>query len=266
MRAILAGLGARHALARGGDGVVRASFPRACYLSLGDALIALVHPGVHPGPLYLVLDEPPPAAGPDTPVEVLPDTLVIEGRNVEVAGARAWTGPLPSPREMRRGIPVAVEAAARLAEGSALAAHPFRHRAARARELLRAGDLLGAARLLAGFGPGLTPAGDDALAGLLLALRAAGGVVREPALSGVAAIETSTLGSAFVAWAARGQALAPAHDLLGAAASGDVAGAAAACHALAGVGETSGADFGLGLVWGLEAAADEPYGEASKSR
>jgi hypothetical protein len=47
--------------------------------------------------------------------------------------------------------------------------------------------------------------------------------------------------------AAAGQALAPAHRLLGAAARGDRAGALAAATAVAEVGATSGADFCYGM-------------------
>ncbi len=256
MRAILAGLGACEVLARGGDGVILASFPRACYVSVGPALVALVGPGVHPGPLYMVLDEPPPEAVPDTAVSVGSHRVVIGEREVSARGARVWIGPLPPPHATRAGISVAVEAAEALAAGSALVAGPFRRRADRARACLQAGDLEGAARLLAGMGPGLTPSGDDALAGVLFALRATCGEASQALLIRVAqTVETSTLGSAFVAWAARGQSLSPAHSLLEAASTGDAADAAAACEALAQVGETSGADFGLGLIWGLEAGA-----------
>ncbi|MGH2629129.1 MAG: DUF2877 domain-containing protein, partial [Actinomycetota bacterium] len=142
------------------------------------------------------------------------------------------------------------------ASRSSLHAEPYRERGARAHRLLAEGRVEEAARVLVGVGPGLTPSGDDALAGAVLALRAAIGPDAEPLTRRAAdAGETGEISRSFLRWAARGQALASAHDLLLAAAGGDGQGTARAARRLGMVGETSGADFLLGLRWGVEAAA-----------
>ena len=109
-----------------------------------------------------------------------------------------------------------------------------------------------AVEALAGLGPGLTPAGDDVLAGVLLVARARGGPAAEPALVHAAAeARTNDVARAFLAWAARGQSIAPVHDLLTAAVTSDRAGATSALRRLLAVGHSSGADLAFGLRLGL---------------
>ncbi|HLF40370.1 MAG TPA: DUF2877 domain-containing protein, partial [Acidimicrobiia bacterium] len=97
-------------------------------------------------------------------------------------------------------------------------------------------------------GPGLTPAGDDVLCGLLLARRALGGPATERALLAVVdGLPTTDLSLAFLRWSARGQQVAPLHDLLGAAASGDPAAARDAAGRLAAFGATSGRAMAHGV-------------------
>lgn len=255
MKATLAGLGASEALAGGGDGRVIASFPKAVYVSLPGGILVLVDPDVHAGPLYVVLDGPPPEVPAGTVVRGEAGHLRVEAADISLEEPRAWVGPLPSPAQFASGATLLNEVASHLASRSALRADPFRDRAADARSRLRAGDLAGMVERLAGLGPGLTPAGDDALAGVLFVRRALGGETAEPALlAGAAAARSTDIAAAFLTWAARGQALAPGHDLMAAAANGDRKACAAAAGAVARIGETSGADFALGLTWGLAAA------------
>jgi len=118
---------------------------------------------------------------------------------------------------------------------------------------LRKADLAGVARAIGGLGPGLTPAGDDTLAGILLVARAVGGEAAEDGLVAVArGVATTSIARAFLEWAARGQTVEPAHDLLAALAAGDPATAAVHLCALARLGHTSGADLAYGLHLGLE--------------
>jgi len=250
VKATLAGLGAKEALAGGGEGRVIASFPKAVYVSLPGGILVLVSPDVHPGPLYLVLDGPPPEVPAGAAVQAEGAHLRAGAADISLGEARAWVGPLPSPAALGRGAVLLAEVAGELAARSALHADPFRDRAARARASLEAGDLTEAVAHLAGLGPGLTPAGDDALAGLLFVRRVLEGVEAEPALlSAAAAARTTEIAAAFLSWAARGQALSPGQDLIGAAARGDRKACKVAAGALARIGETSGADFALGITW-----------------
>jgi hypothetical protein len=247
-RARLVGGHAGAALACGGAGVVLASFGKAAWLRLPGGLVALTAPEVPPGPLHVTLDG---TLGPARGARVVRagDRLELAGAAaVELGGARPWVGTLPDPRAVRRSAGLLVEATAAAAASSALRAAPYAEPAGRALELLRRGDLDGVVAALAGLGPGLTPAGDDALAGMLLALRAAdgpGAAARLRAAAGSA--RTTALSLALLRCAADGQALAPAHRLLDAAARGDDAAALAAAGSVAEVGATSGADFCYGL-------------------
>ena len=108
--------------------------------------------------------------------------------------------------------------------------------------------LQAAARALGGLGPGLTPAGDDALSGILFAFRAMGGPTVEPALVAVArSVRTSDLGAALLEAAAGGFHIEPVHDLVMPAAAGDPGAAASAAADLDRFGSSSGADVAYGL-------------------
>lgn len=231
-----------------------ASFPKACYVALPGGLVSLVAPDVFAGPVHVVVDEVLAMVEPRAPARVDAGRLEIGPHSVDLTGAREWRGRLP-PASAVRAAADGIVGASEPGPRSALLEDPYRSRGALARACLADGDLVEAARLLVGLGPGLTPSGDDTLAGVLFAIRAAEGRDGEAITLGIAELgETGEISRAFLRWAARGQSLAPAHALLASAAAGDQAGAVRAAGTMAGVGETSGADFLLGLGWGLEAA------------
>jgi hypothetical protein len=117
------------------------------------------------------------------------------------------------------------------------------------RATLRGDGLEAAVTALAGRGSGLTPAGDDVVAGLLFVARAAGGC--EADLVALARrAPTHDISRAFLAWAARGQSLAALHDLVGSCAEGDVPSARRARARLARAGHTSGLDLAYGVLTG----------------
>ncbi|WP_406277820.1 DUF2877 domain-containing protein [Embleya sp. NBC_00896] len=119
----------------------------------------------------------------------------------------------------------------------------------------------GAAALrLIGLGPGLTPSGDDALCGLLLALRhltpgptgARLATALGARVTAHAAGRTTDLSAALLGHAARGDGCAQLVDLIGAVGRGhDVF---PCLRRLLTVGHTSGADLSLGVLAGAEAA------------
>lgn len=110
---------------------------------------------------------------------------------------------------------------------------------------------------LMGLGPGLTPAGDDVLAGLLVSLRAAGATGAADALAvmvrSAPADRTTALSSAFLEAAIDGipgEAIAAMiHALLG----NDHASLPACVEAIDAIGHTSGWDMLAGVVLGLAA-------------
>jgi hypothetical protein len=104
------------------------------------------------------------------------------------------------------------------------------------------------ARALGGLGPGLTPAGDDVLSGVLFAFRAMAGPSVEPALSAIArSVRSSELSAAVLMAAASGSHIEPVHDLVMAAGANDEAAAAESAMDLDRYGSSSGRDVAYGL-------------------
>jgi Protein of unknown function (DUF2877) len=130
-----------------------------------------------------------------------------------------------------------------------------------------AGDLAGAVEVaehLVGLGPGLTPSGDDVLAGLLLALRLLGGAIRggtravwladwlSAAITSDASNRTTSLSATLLHCAARGQAATEVGAVLRGFAGQEPV--APAVTRLLATGHTSGADLAAGLAAGCRAA------------
>ncbi|MEW2357968.1 DUF2877 domain-containing protein, partial [Spirillospora sp. NPDC029432] len=130
-----------------------------------------------------------------------------------------------------------------------------------------AGDLVGAvecAERIVGLGPGLTPSGDDILAGLLVTLRLVGGA-RDPggravwlagwlgaAVTADAGTRTTALAATLLHCAASGAAGAEVAAVLRAVAGHEPA--APAVRRLLAAGHTSGADLAAGVQAGCRAA------------
>jgi hypothetical protein len=109
-------------------------------------------------------------------------------------------------------------------------------------------SLLEGARLLAGLGPGGTPAGDDFLVGVVTAVRLLGDEAQAPAIAETAAPRTSALSAAFLRAAGRGELIAPWHALLEALSAGDVVEVEKAAMQVESFGASSGADALDGFI------------------
>jgi hypothetical protein len=243
---MIVGLGAAEVLHVTGTGVVLSRHQAGVWLRLPGGICGLAGMDSVPGPLW--------ARGPFPWERLAPGRPVVLGDVLFGGGLPLWRGALPPP-DLVEAAPARRLAVETLdgARPSAVGQPPLADAARRAATAVADGDLAGAAAELGGLGPGLTPAGDDVLAGLLLAARARFGSVVEPHLLAVAtSVATTDLSGAFLRWAARGQHVAPAHDLLVAAAGGDRSGAAAAVDALGAFGSSSGADLAYGLRLGLD--------------
>lgn len=246
---------------------VLAAFPAAVYLEHEEGIVALVaSDGVHQ-PNALVLTRPAtrrPMAGLNVARrgEIGQGTLWIAGRRVMVT---RWFDPLPRVAGVDATTLAHRVAAARreLAAATGPAPTELTDPLAAVIAAVRAEDRPGAvtaARRLIGLGPGLTPAGDDVLAGLF-----AGSIALLPAVSDaptsssprdvraigeavadVARTATTTISAALLVHAARGEVAAPAaavlHALTGNAAM------APALRRLFAVGASSGRDLALGLL------------------
>ncbi len=249
---------------RGGRGAVEFALHPGGYARLGDEWLLLAVPRAPRGPLTLLvagLDAAPLAAGDE----------------VAACALRRAHGCASPRRERRVSQPLVVEfdasdaargrvahrpLAARAARARARHAAPLPRLAARAdraleaapqppRELvdglaaLRHGDLDAGVAALAGRGAGLTPAGDDVLAGYAAWRHAQGEPV---AFDGA---RCSPLGLAYLRCAERGELPEPVAAVLRAIRGGDAIASGRRARALS----RWGASSGVAMLWGIAAAA-----------
>ena len=112
---------------------------------------------------------------------------------------------------------------------------------------------------LVGFGPGLTPSGDDLLGGTMIALRAFGWPEAADALASWllprARKRTNTISQAHLACAAAGEGAAALHDILTALCSPETDGLGKYLDAVEAVGHSSGWDALAGIALVVKVAA-----------
>ncbi len=265
------------ALSEGFAGRVAAVNARGFYVSdRSSNIFAVLGPGSWAGPLHLTVTGLHVPVSPQDRVSYSGGVLAAGRLAVRVAGCPAWSPRLPgrlaaAPSDWQAAMDC-LDAGSGLARGGAVATDSVDTGSATAggavaieridaglqtawgavTEAVRCGDLAGASRGLAGRGAGLTPSGDDVLAGILLV--SAIDPRRRRSLSALArSASTTRLSRAFLRWAAQGQSIEPAHALLDAAATGDCARMRRGAQSLAGVGATSG----RALIAGIALAALE---------
>jgi len=218
-------------------------------------VIGLAPPGAPLGPRWIRRADPWPVLAEGETVGVDSAGLHRDHGQLFLRRPQAvgWLGPLPDPSRL-------AGAAARALITNALAAcrpsslldPPWQATVQPALDtigrLAPLDALQIAAAALGGLGPGLTPAGDDTLSGILFAFRALGGATVEPALTAVArSVRTTDVAIAILEAAAAGYHIEPVHDLVMAASAGDVTAAARAAADLDRFGSSSGADLAYGL-------------------
>ena len=246
-RALRLGPGAARALRERREGRVEIAHPRGAYLRLaGGGYVHLAEPRGPFGPLTAV-------------VATLHPLAPGERVRVSLADARsALAAPFPHP-----GRPEARRAALAAARA---ALPPAPTVLGRGLAQLEACDLEAATFALAGRGEGLTPAGDDVLAGFAGARAAAGHAV---SISRLAQERSSPLGLAYLRCAERGELPEAADALLRAILAGDPVVAARRARRLSAWGASSGA----ALFWGMDAASpgdrakwgQTPFGAVSRT-
>lgn len=230
-------------------GRVVARFPRAAYVELGGCVLALVGPDAPRGPLHLRVPGLVPGALGDE-VRLSGGVLRAGAIAIDVGRTARWRAPVPDASRLRA---VSRHAADSLtaSRGSTSCSDDACGSVAAA---LDAGDLASVVRRLGGAGPGLTPAGDDVLAGIAVVAVVAGA---DPEVLGahLAAARTHAISLAFLRWAARGCSIEPVHDLLAALVAGRGSDVAASQARVAAVGHTSGCDLLLGMTLAFGAIA-----------
>jgi Protein of unknown function (DUF2877) len=248
MRPVDVGVDAARMLRVPGPGVVRAVFPKALYLRVPGGLLALATTEVPRGPLHLRVDALP-AARRGGPVLLDATALRVGGHDYRL-DAPVWSPLLPPPSSLDRAADAAARWLPELAPRLDLGPAGRAELPAAARTALRRGDLLAFAASVWGSGPGLTPAGDDVLAGVLLVARATcgrSGTTSHTLRRCADEARTNEVARAFLACAARGRSIEPAHDLLLGLAAGDRAAVRSAVSDLRGVGSSSGAALTYGI-------------------
>ncbi len=220
-------------------GRVKGVFGDGFYVSgPSQALFAVLGPRSWPGPLHLLASDLPVLPALHDPARVSPNVLTVGPLRIDLAGCSRWAPrlpeQLPTGSDAWRSIDAGVEPELAAVWGPVT-------------DDVRRGDLTAVFRRLEGRGPGLTPSGDDVLAGIVLV--SAINPRRRAALDILArTARTTQLSRAFLTWAAAGQSIQPAHALLDAAASADRNGMQRAAESLAAVGATSGRALMSGVV------------------
>jgi len=249
------GSAACQVVATGRPGRVVAVFSRAVYVRFADSsgIIAIVPLTVPPGPLHLHVESLPEAAVGD-PVIVRGGALVVGGQHIDIPEV-VWS---PTPVD---GLPTQRQSAAlvlrdvlgepRLLDLSGTGWDVSAH--------LRQLGLRATVAQLAGRGSGLTPAGDDCAAGIVLVtalLSEAGWATWSTrALAELACSHAShEIAVALISAAARGEGIEPLHELLVSCARNDRGAAVRDMVVLDGIGHTSGRDMAYGMLLGLELA------------
>ena len=275
-RALWAGPGARRALARGGSGVVEFALHPGGYARLGEEWLLLAIPRAPRGPLTLLvagLEAAPLAAGDEVALD--PGPLAVGGDGAPAPrAARDESAPLAVRYDLAPLSAGAILSAGALridlaglarspfqradpplapgwrgALNAALDAAPAAPRAlAAGLSALHRGDVVEGVAELAGRGEGLTPAGDDVLAGYAAWCHAQG---RETDVVALASARAAPLGLAYLRCAGRGELPEPAAAVLRAIRAGD---ANAARRRAAGLSRW-GASSGAAILWGIAAGA-----------
>jgi len=241
---------------------VLAAFPGAVYLQVegtvdaAGGVVALLAADAVRLPVGLVVAEPTAQA---PFADIAPGDRMLVGDGAVRAGHRSWrVGRWWDPR-----VPV-------------LSGHPadawHAGHPPHARQAPTGADVAldTAVKALVGLGPGLTPAGDDVLCGVLAALTALGDLPRRDRLA--AAVEphltrTTTLSAALLRAAAAGHGLPQLTRLLCAVLRGEPADRVAqALTALLAVGHTSGVALAAGALLTLRAGVGDHGGGTTINR
>jgi len=190
------------------QGTVVGLFRNGFYIQSGPGIFAIGGPELPSGPLHLVLSEVPEPPAENCAVRFAPELIRWPNGFTDWSAARRYRPAQPEPRALRS----AAHILARLNQADTVP-HDISAVWPEVEDAMRHADLDHARRRLAGRGEGLTPTGDDILAGLLLFAHWIGGDPDELRAIALRA-ETSLLSRSFLRWAAVGQSIEPICDVV----------------------------------------------------
>ena len=248
----------------------------ACNLVDKDrSVITLLAPSVGDGPFGIVIDTAFDGLSVGDPAHADADRLVVGDLTVRLDSAAIWEPcpDWPRLRATRERIALGFRALdtwpssadwgglAHITGADQYAAGEptFMSRLARGKEaysrLIAEGlgegkrdSLVEGTRLLAGLGPGGTPAGDDFLVGVMAAIWLLGDEAVPPIMADTAAPRTAAVSAAFLRAAGRGEFIASWHTLLEVLAAGDTDRVEKAAKRVESFGASSGADALDGFI------------------
>ncbi len=284
-------------LTESGTGRVAAVFSRAVYVQTSAGWLCFGPPGLGSGPLNLLCDIPndvdwhAEAISNGMPVRIVPNAIEIgSGLVLTLSRARLWR-PDPAPpwsaATLREGLaalddrprlPLPPAGLGQFLRRAPQATTPEARKAEPAVDTLRAwmegraGDAddvpdaaADAAVSLLGLGPGLTPAGDDFLGGLLIALLLLGrdGLRAHlwRKLEPHTTVRTAAVSAAHLRAAAAGRGSAVLHEALHALLAGRAGALPGALERVKRIGHTSGWDALAGAVTALRSLPQEATAE-----
>jgi len=229
-------------------------FSSGIYLRGPSGPFALSDNSIPAGPLHLIVSRPIVGATSATEVVLSADRLTVGDLLIELDGAAPWDPVLPSPtltpRIFRRLLAELVDYRPPPAELKAV--WP------RVRQALAAGDYEAMTTLLEGRGSGLTPIGDDVLAGWMMADALRYPVPHRDLRNDLAhSIRSTDLSRVFLRFAARGQSIEPLHRLFSEAAADEQANLRATAADLATIGESSGRAMLAGIMLAVDEWRDQ---------
>lgn len=248
----------------------------ACNLVDKDrSVITLLAPSVGDGPFGIVIDTAFDGLSVGDPAHADADRLVVGDLTVRLDSAAIWEPcpDWPRLRATRERIALGFRALdtwpssadwgglAHITGADQYAAGEptFMSRLARGKEaysrLIAEGlgegkrvSLVEGTRLLAGLGPGGTPAGDDFLVGVMAAIWLLADEAVPPIMADTAAPRTAAVSAAFLRAAGRGEFIASWHTLLEVLAAGDTDRVEKAAKRVESFGASSGADALDGFI------------------
>lgn len=188
-------------------GWVVGEFSFGFYFRVGQSIFAVAGPRLPPGPLHIGVGADPPAPSRHSVVCVEGNWIITETCAIDLSSSMPYRPRKPSVEQLCRFAPLLArfDHADSIPQDVVAIWGDVRNAVYRT-------DLHAARILLQGRGVGLTPTGDDVLAGILLFSNWAYGSAHM--LKEVAAqAATSDLSRSFLIWAAAGRSIQPIHAL-----------------------------------------------------
>lgn len=253
LEALSIGAGVSSALVGSRPGRVVGVFSSGLYVVSDSHIFAVADQRVPAGPVHLIVDRPIGPVREGTRVQFSGGTIDIGTVRIDLHNVEPWRPAHPSAAdlEVARPILAAVLTPDQVVPDLTSVWHE-------AMTCIAQRDLHRLQTLTGGRGGGLTPSGDDLLAGVVLfdAFENPHPSRLARRVELMARTKTTNLSLTFLHWAAIGHSIAPVHALFDAATTGEQQ----AVRDVVGAVDRVGGSSGRALLAGIAAAAQQPSG------